>query len=86
MSSSSSFANTISLTELWIKTAESATRNYTINAVKALAEKYNFPADEAVQFLGLEATNVVKKPMAKRTKKEEAPAPAPAPAPAAAHS
>ena len=65
------FKPIVSLTELWMKTVENTTRDFTVNAIKALSEKYNFPLDEAVQFLGLENTSVNRKPMTKRVKKEE---------------
>lgn len=65
------FKPIVSLTELWMKTVENTTRDFTINAIKALSEKYNFPLDEAIKFLGLENTTVNRKPMIKRVKKEE---------------
>lgn len=69
--SDATFKPVVSLTELWMKTVENTTRDFTVNAIKALSEKYNFPLDEAVQFLGLENTTVNRKPMMKRVKKEE---------------
>jgi hypothetical protein len=65
------FKPIVTLTELWMKTVENTTRDFTVNAIKALSEKYNFPADEAIQFLGLENTSVNRKPMTKRTTKVE---------------
>lgn len=69
--SAATFKPVVSLTELWMKTVENTTRDYTVNAIKVLSEKYNFPLDEAIQFLGLENTAVNRKPMTKRVKKEE---------------
>jgi len=69
--STTTFKPVVSLTELWMKTVENTTRDYTVNAIKVLSEKYNFPLDEAIQFLGLENTAVNRKPMTKRAKKEE---------------
>lgn len=65
------FKPIVTLTELWMKTVENTTRDFTVNAIKTLSEKYNFPLDEAIQFLGLENTTVNRKPMVKRTKVEE---------------
>ena len=39
------FKPIVSLTELWMKTVENTTRDFTVNAIKALSEKYNFPVD-----------------------------------------
>ena len=69
--STTTFKPVVSLTELWMKTVENTTRDYTVNAIKVLSEKYNFPLDEAIKFLGLENTAVNRKPMTKRAKKEE---------------
>lgn len=65
------FKPIVTLTELWMKTVENTTRDFTVNAIKALSEKYNFPVDEAIQFLGLENTSVNRKPMVKRATKVE---------------
>jgi hypothetical protein len=62
------FKPIVSLTEIWMKTVENTTRDFTVKAIQVLSEKYNFPVDEAVKFLGLENTAVQRKPMTKRTK------------------
>lgn len=67
------FKPVVSLTELWMKTVENTTRDFTVNAIKVLSEKYGFPLEEAVQCLGLEHTSVIRKPMTKRTKEEKEP-------------
>lgn len=69
--SAATFKPVVSLTELWMKTVENTTRDFTVNAIKVLSEKYNFPLDEAIQFLGLENTSVNRKPMTKRVKESD---------------
>lgn len=51
-----------SITESLTKSIETLARNHTLKAVTALAEKYGFPVEEAIEFLGL--------PPKKNSKKE----------------
>lgn len=65
------FAPTVSVTELWMKTLENTTKDFGVRVVNALAEKYNFSQEEAIKVLGLENMSLIRKQMAKKEKKEK---------------
>jgi hypothetical protein len=71
------FNSNISVTELWMKTLENTTKDFGLRIAGALSEKYNFPQEEAVKFLGLEGFALIRKQMAKKSvpkeKKEKKP-------------
>lgn len=65
------FAPTVSVTELWMKTLENTTKDFGVRVVNALAEKYQFSQEEALKVLGLENMSLIRKQMAKKEKKEK---------------
>ena len=64
----SQFCNKVSVTELWLKTAANVSRQLASQCVEALATKYQFDKEEALNMLGLDALEGLMKKMERKSK------------------
>lgn len=67
----SQFCNKVSVTELWLKTAANVSRQLASQCVEALATKYQFDKEEALNMLGLDALEGLMKKMERKPREKK---------------